>query len=356
MTQLKIGIAMSGGVDSTVSAAILHRQGFAVHGFFMRLPLKGVEEQIIRVRAVAKRLEIPLSVIDMRMLFPDTVIAYFVNQYLHGLTPNPCVICNRRIKFGVLMESMMARGMDRMATGHYARIRRESDTESFIMRGLDEKKDQSYFLCRLSAAQLNRMILPLGEFTKKKVYRMAADMGLAGVHGPESQDVCFLSGDSVAAFLQEQGINDVPGDIVTREGRVLGRHLGIWHYTIGQRHGLGLPDTTPWYVMELDAADNRVIVCKNEELFSSSLMLREVCWTGTPPALPWDGLVQLRSRHRASPATVDRDRRGRWIVSFTERQRAVTPGQFAVFYAAETVLGSGVIAGRLPDADGDHCQ
>ncbi|NIA05110.1 MAG: tRNA 2-thiouridine(34) synthase MnmA [Proteobacteria bacterium] len=356
MTQLKIGIAMSGGVDSTVSAAILHRQEFAVHGFFMHLPLKGVEEQIVRVRAVARRLEIPLSVIDMRMLFPDTVIDYFVDQYQHGLTPNPCVICNECIKFGALMESMIARGMDRMATGHYARIRRENDAESFIMRGLDEKKDQSYFLCRLSTAQLNRMILPLGELTKKKVYRMAADMGLAGVHGPESQDVCFLGGDSVAAFLQEQGINDVPGDIVTGEGRVLGRHRGIWHYTIGQRHGLGLPDTTPWYVMELDAKNNRVLVCKNEELFSSSLTLREVYWTGRAPALPWDGLVQLRSRHRASSATIDRDCRGRWVVSFTERQRAVTPGQFAVFYAAETVLGSGVIDGRLPAADGNHCQ
>ncbi len=356
MTQLKIGIAMSGGVDSTVSAAILHRQGVAVHGFFMHLPLKGAEEQIIRVRAVAKRLDIPLSVIDMRMLFPDAVIDYFVDLYQHGQTPNPCVICNECIKFGALMESMMARGMDRMATGHYARIRRENNTESFIMRGLDEKKDQSYFLCRLSAAQLSRIILPLGEFTKKHVYQMAADMGLAGVHGPESQDICFLGGDTVAAFLKEQGIGDVPGEIITREGRVLGHHRGIWHYTIGQRHGLGLPDTTPWYVMELDAIDNRVIVCKNEELFTLSLMLREVYWTGTAPALPWNGLVQLRSRHRASPATVDRDRRGRWTVSFTKRQRAVTPGQFAVFYTAATILGSGVIDGRLPAADGDHCQ
>ncbi len=355
MTQLKIGIAMSGGVDSTVSAAILQRQGFAVHGFFMHLPLKGVEEQIIRVRAVAGRLDIPLSVIDMRLLFPDAVIDYFVDLYQRGQTPNPCVICNECIKFGALMESMTARGMDMMATGHYARIRRENDTESFIMRGRDEKKDQSYFLCRLSAAQLNRIVLPLGEFTKTKVYRLAAEMGLAGVHGPESQDVCFLGGDSVAAFLKKQGIDDVPGDIVTREGRLLGRHRGIWHYTIGQRHGLGLPDTTPWYVMELDAIDNRVIVCKNEELFTRSLMLREVYWNGQAPALPWEGLVQLRSRHRASPATVDRDSRGRWIVSFTERQRAVTPGQFAVFYAAETVLGSGVIAGRLPAADGGGC-
>ncbi len=355
MTQIKIGIAMSGGVDSTVAAAILHRQGFAVHGFFMHLPLKRAEEQILWVHSVAKHLDIPLSVIDMRTLFCGTVIDYFVDMYQHGRTPNPCVICNRRIKFGALMEFMRDRGMDRMATGHYARIRRENDNESFVMRGRDKKKDQSYFLCRLSAAQLNRVVLPLGEFTKKEVYRLAADLGLSGVHGPESRDVCFLGGDSVAAFLQEQGIDDVPGDIVTSEGRVLGRHRGIWHYTIGQRHGLGLADTMPWYVMELAATGNRVLVCKNEELFSRALTLREVCWTGKAPALPWDGLVQLRSRHRASPATINQDSRGRWVVFFNKRQRAVTPGQFAVFYAEETVLGSGVIDARLPAANGDHC-
>jgi len=348
MKRQKVGVAMSGGVDSTVSAALLQKQGYTVQGFFMHLPLTDVQNQIERVRSVTQQLSVPLHIIDMRKIFSDTVIRSFVDQYRRGRTPNPCVICNQQIKFGALMQSMRSRGIDLMATGHYARIQRNSENRTVLLRGRDPKKDQSYFLCRLTAKQLNRLIFPLGEQTKKNARQLASDMGLRGVHGSESQDVCFLAGRSVADFFKTQEIPDRPGNMETTSGRILGRHRGIWNYTIGQRRGLDLPDATPWYVKDLDAQNNRVIVCKNDELMSRSLLLCDVLWAGRTPSLPWHGPVQLRSRHHPSPARITPDTEGRWRVAFDKPQRAVTPGQFAVFYQGEEVRGSGIIVPQRP--------
>jgi tRNA-uridine 2-sulfurtransferase len=345
MAREKIGVALSGGVDSSVSAAVLKQRGYRVHGFFMQLPLAGSGEQIQRVRNVAGKLDIPLFIVDMEKYFSEQVVSYFVSTYLRGLTPNPCVICNRRIKFGLLAEEMRKQGMDKMATGHYARVERSARCPPVLKRGRDIKKDQSYFLCRLSRRQLEQIVLPLGELTKEEVYRMAAELRLNGIHGPESQDICFLAGNSLAAFFSARGLTEQPGDIVTASGRIIGRHRGLWHYTIGQRRGLSLPDVTPWYVRDLDAADNRVIVGKKEELLARRVAINDVRWLAGAPSLPWHGLVQIRGRHTPSPARVALTG-NQWIIDFDQPQRAVTQGQFAVFYQHDVLLGSGIIAAR----------
>jgi len=349
----KIGIALSGGVDSSVSAALLQEQGYRVHGFFMRLPVAGTEEQARRVRAVARKLAIPLFLVDMVKYFSDRVIAYFVDSYLQGLTPNPCVICNRRIKFGLLAEEIRKQGMHRMATGHYARIECSARGLPLLRRGLDSKKDQSYFLCRLSGSQLRQTVLPLGGLTKGEVRRMAAARQLNDIHGPESQDVCFLAGETIPSFFTAHGLRERPGDIVTAGGRVIGRHRGLWRYTIGQRRGLNLPDATPWYVRELDAENNRVMVCKGEELLTRRVMISDVRWHGEEPPLPWHGLVQIRGRHTPSPARVGQIG-GKWYIDFDQSQRAVTPGQFAVFYRQDVLVGSGIMlrSGYLEESPG----
>jgi tRNA-specific 2-thiouridylase len=333
----KIGIALSGGVDSTTAAALLLEQGFSVQSFFMLL-LPESWQQAAKAQAVADRLGIPFHLVDLRKQFRQQVIAAFAAGYQQGLTPNPCILCNRLIKFGLLFEAMEAEGMEAMATGHYARTEGGG-----LRRGLDPGKDQSYFLCRLNAAQLRRLVLPLGAWRKSEVFARAKAMGFSQFKTDgESQDVCFLAGQDLASFLSEEGLEARSGEVVTAEGKVLGSHQGCWKYTVGQRRGLGLPDATPWYVTGLDAANNRVIVGKNEELFQRELLLAEVQWQTPPPAL-WQGRVQLRSRHQAAEARIAPAENGRWKVYFEEAQRAVTPGQFAVFYESDRVVGSGII-------------
>lgn len=351
MTREKIGIAMSGGVDSTVSAALLLEQGFAVHGFWMELPLPGgCEEQARRVRGLAERLGIPLHQVDLRAKFTEAVIRPFLATYLAGRTPNPCVLCNQAVKFGALFREMRSQGMTRMATGHYARIDRGRGDSPLLRRGLDPAKDQSYFLCRLDAATLAHLILPLGALRKKEVYELAARLGLSGAHGPESQDVCFLAGMSVAAFVATQNIPEQPGEIVDAAGRVIGRHRGLSHYTVGQRRGLDLPDATPWYVQALDSEHNRLLVAKGEELWSSGAVLSEVRWLGAQPVLPWQSLTQIRGRHQPVAAVLAQEGSDRWRLTFSRPQRAVTPGQFAVFYEEDVVRGSGVIVAAAPQS------
>jgi len=336
---------MSGGVDSTVTALLLREQGYEVHGFFMRLPVAESKQQIRRVQEIAETIDIDLNVIDMREQFSRKIISYFTKQYRQGKTPNPCVVCNKTIKFGVLLETMLCRGMDKGATGHYARISHDPGRGYHLLRGLDPKKDQSYFLCRLEQQQLARILFPLGSWRKQDVYAKAESLGLTGFSGNESQDVCFLS-TGLQEFLTGQGIEEQTGEIHSLDGRLLGHHSGISHYTVGQRRGLGLPDATPWYVVGLDPENNRVLVGKNEDLFKQEIVLCDLQWNAPDFSLPRQGLVQLRSRHHPARARLKQTAENRWLISCSEPQRAITPGQFAVFYEDDRVVGSGIITGE----------
>ncbi|MEW6289554.1 MAG: tRNA 2-thiouridine(34) synthase MnmA [Thermodesulfobacteriota bacterium] len=337
----KIAVAMSGGVDSTVCAALLEKN-HEVHGFFMNLGLPDHEEQIARVGRVAERLAIGLEVIELADIFQKEIINYFCQSYAAGITPNPCVLCNPRIKFGRLLEAVRARGIDRMATGHYVRV---SDDGLHLLKGLDRGKDQSYFLCGLSRAQLKHLVFPLGELTKDEVYQIASGLGFDHRPDTESQDVCFLKNMGPGDLLKRK-TDDAKGDIVTQNGEKIGSHGGVFHYTVGQRRGLGVCDSTPYYVTGLDAAKKQVIVGKEADLWHNELRVRDVNWiAGAAPQLPVRLAVKIRYRHQAAPAEICEE--GDLLrVIFAQPQRAITPGQFAVFYENDEVIGGGEIAGK----------
>ena len=335
-----IGIAMSGGVDSTVAALLLREQGHRIHGFFMQLPLPQHEAVGQRAQSLAGLLDIPLQCVDMRQIFTRNIISYFVDSYQQGETPNPCICCNQQIKFGLLADYMMEQGMERIATGHYARTVL-SGAHPCIARAADLQKDQSYFLARLQPAQIERILFPLGGWTKTQVYAKAESMGLH-FSGEESQDICFLK-SSLTSFFVQHNVPPREGIIATADGTVLGTHRGCWNYTIGQRRGLGLPDATPWYVIALDGTNNRVIVGKKDELMRQACSLRSLQWVREAPELPWRGLVQLRSRHTPVQSVLTSSQQGVFQLQFDTPQRAITPGQFAVFYQDDLVIGSAII-------------
>ena len=337
-----IMVAMSGGVDSSVTAALLQREGYQVTGVFMLLDHQAGPAQAERSRRIAERLGISLTVVDLAAEFQRQVLDYFSSSYQAGRTPNPCVVCNRTIKFGRLREYGRGLGIAAMATGHYARTVAGPGGRVRLLTGLDPKKDQSYFLCCLGQRELAGLSFPLGETTKEEVYRVAADLGLSGLHSPESQDICFLQGRDLAHFFQD--LPPRPGEMVTTTGKCLARHQGIHHYTVGQRRGLGIPDATPYYVIGLDPVANRVIIGKERDLWQESLAVPAMHWlAGCEPALPQTFMVKIRYRHQASPALVSRDPSGGHRLTFTTPQRAITPGQFAVLYQGDEVIGGGAI-------------
>lgn len=346
----KIAVAMSGGVDSSVTAALLKEQGARVQGVFMALAQPDLAEQIQRVRAMAGILAIPLTVVDLAAPFREEVLGYFSGSYQAGKTPNPCVVCNQRIKFGRLLEFVRGNlGAELLATGHYARIQGDAAMGIHLLGGVDPAKDQSYFLCRLSGQQLAQLCFPLGGRHKEEVYALAAGFGLDFQQRRESQDVCFLKGVSVAEFLAGAGSSDPdPGPVLTADGREIGRHRGLAAFTIGQRRGLGLPAALPWYVIGLDPAQRAVIVGTEAELFHGSMLLRKLLWvSGQPPGSPCSCTVKIRYRHKAAAAEIFLQEEDRARVIFQEPQRAITPGQFAVFYEGDRVIGSGEIEGWL---------
>lgn len=344
--QKKIVVAMSGGVDSSVTAALLQRQGVQVQGVFMALAQPDLDEQVRRVRAVADFLQIPLSVVDLAEPFQREVIDYFCASYFSGKTPNPCVVCNRTIKCGLLLEQVrQSFGAELLATGHYARVSGDAETGYRLLQGVDAKKDQSYFLGLLTQEQLAHLCFPLGGFRKEQVYEMAAEFGLTFHHTPESQDICFLKQNSVGEFLASHFPGqERPGPMLTRQGETLGFHKGIHQYTIGQRRGLGLPDATPWYVVGLDPERDAVLIGKDADLWQREVLLPHVHWqSGEPPFLPRVCMVKIRSRHPASQAEITPQDNGGVRLTFAQPQRAVTPGQFAVFYEDDMVFGCGEI-------------
>ncbi len=337
-----IMVAMSGGVDSSVTAALLLNRGFSVVGVFMLLAQADGEAQADRARRIADCLGIPLEVVDLAAEFKRQVLDYFSASYQSGKTPNPCVVCNRTIKFGLLRDFGRGLGISAMATGHYARTRQGADGRVRLLTGLDPKKDQSYFLCGLGQEHLAGLTFPLGETTKEEVYQVAAGLGLSGLHSAESQDICFLQGRDLADFFE--GLPFRPGDFVTNAGEHKGQHQGIHLYTVGQRRGLGVPDATPYYVIGLDPLCNRIIIGKEADLWQDELTVSEMHWTlGEEPALPQTFMVKIRYRHPAAQALVSQGSRGGYTIKFTAPQRAITPGQFAVLYQHDEVIGGGAI-------------
>lgn len=343
MSRQPVGIAMSGGVDST-AVALLLKDKYEVQGFFMNLDQPDFEQQKNRLEHLAEGIGIPLQVIDLKRQFKKLVLDYFSNSYFQGKTPNPCMICNREIKFGLFMDAILSAGMDRVATGHYARIDHRAD-EYFLHTGADFKKDQSYFLSRLTQQQLSRALFPLGSMTKSDIYRFVERKGYTDFRGRESQDICFLKGKKVGSFLENYDKPSVlPGPVISATGAVLGQHKGLYRYTIGQRRGLGLADLSPWYVCAIDHLNNTLVVGKDKDLFTPTLFACSAHWLNR--AKPEDNrkyTVRIRYSHPGTSARFTFISKNSFKLSFDEPQRAVAPGQYAVLYDGDRVVGSGEI-------------
>lgn len=357
----RVVVAMSGGVDSSVAAALLVEQGYEVIGIMLRLWSEGGEagastnrcctlEDMELAYQVAERLGIPFYVLDVSEFFKKTVVDFFIAEYAAGRTPNPCLRCNRLVRFDWLLRRALALGAEFLATGHYARVR-EVGGKMRLLRGVDPRKDQSYVLSVLGQWELRHAMFPVGGYTKEEVRALARRFGLPVAEKPESQDLCFLADGDYRAFLRRHAPGALrPGPIRDTRGRVLGQHQGLAFYTIGQRRGLGIAAGVPLYVVDLDPEENAVIVGTAEELGRRACRLEGVHFiSGEVPPGPFRATVRIRYRGREVPATIIPlpDRRAR--VVFDEPLRDITPGQAAVMYDGEVVLGMGLIARAEPE-------
>lgn len=351
----KIVVAMSGGVDSSVAAALLKQQGYDVIGMMLRLWSEPGKEDsnrcctpdsMAQARRVAAKLDIPFYVIDARNIFRETVVQYFLDGYARGETPNPCLLCNRQIRWTFLLDHALALGAEFMATGHYARRVTGDGGRMKLLRAVDESKDQSYILHVLTQDKLQRALFPVGEYPKSEIRRIAESFGLPTASRADSQDLCFLAGEDYRNFLARNApqINQ-PGDVVMSDGKIIGRHNGLANYTIGQRKGLGVASPVPLYVIRKRAVSNTLVVGAADELGFDELTAREVNWLGgEAPSAPFRAEVKIRYTARpigAEVAPLENGSRAR--VRFDAPARDVTAGQAAVFYVDEEVLGGGII-------------
>ena len=345
--QRKVIVAMSGGVDSAVAAYRLIGQGYTVSGATLTL-FDAESDLSAGARDICRRLGIEHVVIDARETFARHVIDPFVQSYLGGQTPNPCIFCNRHIKFGLLYEYARSQGAGFLATGHYARM--EYDGGAYILRkARDSRKDQSYVLYALTQEQMAHVLFPLGDLTKEETRLMAAREGLLPPSTKESQDICFLPDGQYARFLETYtGVPHEPGDFVDEQGRILGRHKGQARYTVGQRKGLGLSAPEPLYVCGKDARANRVILAPEGRLFSRHLEADALCWIADKaPGGDFTAAVKIRYSHKEQPARILLLGEDRMRVTFDKPQRAATPGQAVVLYDGDAVLGGGTICAMI---------
>jgi tRNA-specific 2-thiouridylase len=353
LTKGRVLAAMSGGVDSSVAALLLKREGWDVIGVTMDLFGNPGEpegkccsfDDRRDARRVCESIGIPFYVLNMKDAFREMVIDPFIREYARGRTPNPCALCNERLKFGALMKKADELGAGMIATGHYAVIRRDP-SGCRLFASPHKAKDQSYFLFSLDAARLSRILFPVGELGKEQVRHLASEAGLPVSGKEESQDICFVPDGSYAGFLARNGIVSPEGDFVDLRGNVIGRHRGIIHYTVGQRKGLGVAGSEPLYVIRIDASGNRVVLGPGDATrFPDATVEGATFVAGRPPADTFRATARIRYRHPGAPATVSVSPSGdRLSVRFDEPQRGVAPGQALVLYDGEEVIGGGWIA------------
>ena len=350
----RVVVAMSGGVDSSVAAALLVEQGFEVIGMMLRLWSEpGTEshnrcctpDSMALARRVAARLDIPFYAVDAKHVFHDTVVKTFTDGYAQGVTPNPCLVCNRQVRWEFLLERALSMGADFMATGHYARLRRDDSGRVQIMRAVDAHKDQSYVLHVLGQEQLRHALFPVGEYTKPRIRELAQEFDLPVADRADSQDLCFLGNGDYREFLRRNSPEVAQeGQIVTQYGEVLGQHQGLAFYTIGQRKGLGIAAPHPLYVLDKDNSRNTLIVGTREELGHQELVTQGTHWvSGEAPSGSFRAQVKIRYQAHEAWATVMPAGNGRTNVRFDEPVRDITPGQAAVFYEDEIMVGGGII-------------
>lgn len=337
-------VGMSGGVDSSAAALILKTQGFEVSGVTLKLCGEDKPKDLSDAKAVCEKLEIEHFTLDLKKEFSEFVISDFISQYKNGNTPNPCLVCNKYIKFGKMLDYAGELGCQKIATGHYARVEK-CDGRYILLRAADKSKDQSYVLYSLTQHQLSHLELPLGDLSKPEIRQMAEKAGLISADRPDSQDICFVPDGDYAAFIEKtDGFVSQKGEYVDLDGNILGEHQGVIHYTIGQRKGLGIALGKPQFVINKFAETNRVVLGDEEHLFKSVVTVTDVNF------IPFDTLTEekrvtakLRYHHIEQPAIIKPLEDGRVQIIFDEPQRAPSPGQAAVFYNGDTVVGGGII-------------
>lgn len=348
----KVMVGMSGGVDSSVSAALLKQQGYDVVGVTMQIWQEDKEENgtccsidaVEDARRVANKLEIPFYVLNFKKIFEEKVIKYFISEYLQGRTPNPCIACNKYIKFDELLNKAISMNMDYIATGHYAKIE-EVNGRFLLKKSFSKTKDQTYVLYSLTQEQLKRTLFPLEGLNKDEVRKIASELGLIVANKPDSQDICFVQDNDYSKFISENTDSDVlPGNIVDKDGNVLGKHNGIYNYTIGQRKGLGISSNNALYVLDIDLERNEVVIGDESEIYGKELTATNINLISTDK-LEKEMKVNVKIRYgsKEAPATIFPLENGDIHVVFDSPQRAITSGQSAVFYNGDIVVGGGEI-------------